>query len=264
MSASQYSFEKVDSNEPPLQKTKSFVLDRTLSKFPLKGVPLSGYRTGDSFYYTERIAGKSKFNTKVLVTGGILTFFLACIIFAVVFGANPQTFQTKSSTFNHNMVEVYYESPACLFVRNCTKNCDTLYLEHLTGCCWGCGIADICSFPVVVNWTDVVIYELRQRIWLFVSLDGHYFFQSGYAPIVGNVTGSAVIADGCFGEIGHAVLFVACLSDLNLENAGFEGFPASRCNSTFGVCGISGGALLKGLNVCQPDNTWIGNTYTTV
>jgi len=162
------------------------------------------------------------------------------------------------------MVQVVNPSPNCVYTRNCTKSCDTVYIEHLTGCCWGCGIADVCSFPVSVNWTNVVIYELRQRIWLFVSLDGHYFFQSGYAPIVTNNTGSDTIGDGCYGEIGHSVLLVACLSDQDLENKAYEGFPASRCNSTFGYCTVSGDALIDPLNVCQPDHTWIGNTYSTV
>jgi len=237
-------------------------LPRTYSKFALKGQPLSGYRTGDSFYYKEYKEQKVKLNTRAIVCVLLATFLLSCLIVAVLYGANPAPFTPPALTYDHTMVGVSLPTgPLCSFTRNCTKYCDTVYLEHLTGCCWGCGIADTCSFPVTVNWTDVLPKVGRLRVWLFVTLDGNFFFQSGNAPIVTNSSGSAIVGDGCFGEIGHPMILISCLSDQNLENLSYEGFPASHCYSTFGICATSGDALVDPLTSCLPDSQWLGNTY---
>jgi len=134
-------------------------------------------------------------------------------------------------------------------------------MEMFAVFCSGCGLKDVCNFPVTLNWTDVERYQLRQRVWLFASLDGHYFFQTGWAPIVENVTGSAVVNDGCFGEPGFPMVLVACLSDRNLQDSSFEGFPVKSCNSTWGLCVTSESALVDSLDVCLADGEWEGNTY---
>jgi hypothetical protein len=237
-------------------------LERTFSKFALKGQPLSGYRTGDSFYYKEFKEVKVKVNSRALVAVIITAFLLSCLIVAVLYGANTTTFVGTVTTYNHSMVNLLLPvGPTCSFSRNCTKTCDTIYLEHLTGCCWGCGIADTCSFPVIVNWTNVPEFAYRVRIFLFVTLDGTNFFQSGNGPIVVNSTGSAIVGDGCFGEIGHPMILVACLTSNDETDASYVGFPASHCISSFGICAVSGGAFIKSLSYCLPDNEWTGNTY---
>jgi len=237
-------------------------LERTYSKFALKGQPLSGYRTGDSFYYKEFKDEKIKINTRALACVIIVSFLLSCLIVAVLYGANPVPFTPAAVVYNHNMVNLELTvGPGCRYTRNCTTYCDTVYLEHLTGCCWGCGIADTCSFPVTVNWTNVEIGKARLRIWLFATLDGNFFFQSGYAPVVANTTGYGIVGDGCFGETGHPMILIACLSDLALDNFASEGFPAGHCLSTYGICTVSGGALVDPLTPCLPNSQWIANTY---
>jgi len=236
-------------------------LERTFSKFALKGQPLSGYRTGDSFYYKEFKEVKVKVNNRALFGVIGVAFLLSCLIVAVLYGANTTTFVGVQLTYNHSMVNVLLPvGPACTFTRNCTKTCDTITLEHLTGCCWGCGIADTCSFPVIVNWTSVPQFAYRVRVFLFVSLDGQTFFQSGNAPIVVNSTGYGIVGDGCFGEIGHPMILVACLTANDETDKSYSGFPASHCLSTFGICAVSGDAFITPLGQCNPtDNTWKGN-----
>jgi len=237
-------------------------LERTFSKFALKGKPLSGYRTGDSFYYKEYKEVKINVNSRALIAVVLTAFLLSCLIVAVLYGANTSTFVAAAVTYNHSMVNVLLPvGPVCGFARNCTKTCDTIYIEHLTGCCWGCGIADICSFPVIVNWTSIPQLGYRVRVFLFVSLDGTNFFQSGNAPIVVNSTGYGIVGDGCFGEIGHPMILVACLTANDETDQSYAGFPASHCMSSFGICTVSGDAFVKPLSYCLPDNEWVGNTY---
>jgi len=238
-------------------------LQRTTSKFALKGKPLSGYRTGDIFYYKEFREEKVKVNGRAIVCVILSILLMSCIIVAVLYGANPNLIPA-SPVYNHSFLNISLSAgPICRYTRNCTTYCDTVYLEHLTGCCWGCGIADTCSFPVTVMWSGVNALTARLRVWLFVTLDGNFFFQSGYAPIVVNNTGSSIIGDSCLGEVGHPLILVACLSEQNLENSATQGFPASSCLSSYGICAVTGDALVPPLTPCLADGTWAGNQYTT-
>eukprot|EP01118_Nematostelium_gracile_P015614 TRINITY_DN6291_c0_g1_i1.p1 TRINITY_DN6291_c0_g1~~TRINITY_DN6291_c0_g1_i1.p1 ORF type:complete len:277 (-),score=58.37 TRINITY_DN6291_c0_g1_i1:30-860(-) len=231
----------------------------------VRSTPLDGYRTQDSWYYKAEEHKKNHVNTRALGCGLFMLFILALVIIAVMWGSDSTKggTTTKKKDYNHDMVHVSIPGGVggCSFARECTKECTTVDIEHQIGCCTGCGLANTCSFPVQVNWNNVEQYELRQRIWLLVSLDGDYWFQSGWGALVSNTSGNATVTNGCFGEAGRPLIMVGCLSDLSLQDKGFLGFPDKQCNSTYGICTASNGILVNNLNPCQPDSTWIGNTY---
>lgn len=90
-----------------------------------------------------------------------------------------------------------------------------------------------------VTWGTIEPVPLRvsrQRIWLLVSLNGYEFYQTGWAPIITNDTGQAIVPNGCFSHSGQPVVIVACLSTKNLQDEIYIGFPVDLCESTYGIC----------------------------
>jgi hypothetical protein len=231
----------------------------------VRSTPLDGYRTQDSWYYKAEEHKKNHVNTRALGCGLFMLFVLALVIIAVMWGSDSTKGNgpKKPKTYDHDMIRVSLEEDIamCSFTRECTKECTSIEIEHQIGCCSGCGLPNTCSFPVQIGWNNVEQYELRQRAWLLVSLDGHYWFQSGYGALVSNSTGTANITNGCFGEAGRPLIVVGCLSDLELQDKSFDGFPDKQCNSTYGICTASNGILINNLDSCTPDSQWIGNTY---
>jgi len=222
--------------------------------------PLSGFKTNDIWYHKVTDVRPVRINTKVIGCGGIFILLTAGVIAAAVWGSDSQKNKTVK-IFTHDNVRVLPTTTKCGFKRNCTAECtENIILEHEIGCCSGCGLKNTCNFPVNISWYQVPLYDIRQRIWMFVTLDGHYFFHSGYAPFVTNATGWTIVGNGCFGDPGHAMVMVACLSDLNLQDLSFEGFPANSCNSTWGYCSASNGIYVENLGACK-GTQWEGNFF---
>lgn len=75
-----------------------------------------------------------------------------------------------------------------------------------------------------MSWENVTALGSSQRIWILASLDGHFFFQSGWVNFlhiffvnekkgayVANSSGSAIVTDGCFGNYNvnsYSFLFI--------------------------------------------------------
>jgi len=239
--------------------------------------PMAGHKTNDSWRAEDKASlhGRARYNRKVIWLG---------IIFVIVgVGAVLGLFskwlitqkKVEKGIYDHSMVEIFSNpDPKCFFDYVCQPNCN-FDLSREVGCCRGCPIGQLngqkpqkgvlnCNFNVTVSWTNVTELSQRQRIWLFVSVDGIYFFQTGYGPYLqdgGN--GSIVIPDGCYSFPNQQVLIVACLSALYLQDTTYLGFPAQKCNSTFGVCVSTNGVYAKSLDVCLPDGQWVGNNYIT-
>jgi len=222
--------------------------------------PLHGYKTNDTWWRKPDEEHHITINTKVLGCGSVLLLLLIGVIVAVVWGADTGKV-AAFVPFDHTKVRVSAPKTACTIARNCTSTCGSIAVEHALGCCSGCGIPQTCNFPVTMTWNNVPSLGGRQRIWLFVSLDGHYFFQSGFAPYITNTSGTYTIQDGCFGDPGFAIILVGCLTQLNLQDLAFEGFPAHRCNSTWGLCTATQGILVQNLDVACTSDQWKGNFY---
>jgi len=224
------------------------------------GSPLAGYKTNDIFWRKPDEEHQIRINTKVLGCGTLSVILLAGVIAAVVWGTGT-TKTVVHIDYDHSKVRVSTSKTLCSYARNCTPECDNIQAEHALGCCTGCGLPDTCSFSVNVSWYNVPALAGPQRVWLFATLDGHYFFQSGFAPYITNNTGSYTIQDGCFGQPGNPIILVACLTTKDLQDKSFEGFPDQRCNSTWGLCTASQNILIQPLQDYCIGTQWQGNFF---
>jgi len=235
------------------------IVERNQSGFVNVGdqVPLDGYKTNDIWYHRPAEEKEMRINTRVLGCGVFAILFFAGVITAVVWGADSKN-RTAALDYNHDRVRISVKSTTCSLKRNCSAECTNIQVEHLLGCCSGCGLATTCSFPVNVSWYNVKAIGKTQRVWIFASLDGHFWFQSGWGAYVTNTSGYSMVTNGCFGDPGYALILVACLSELNHQDKSFEGFPSHRCNSTWGICTSTQNVLIKPLDTCN-GALWYGN-----
>jgi len=96
-----------------------------------------------------------------------------------------------------------------------------------------------------------------------------YPFQGAF---VTNTSGTALVTNGCYGDPGYAIILVACLTENDLQDKTWEGFPAYSCNSTWGICTSTEDVLIQrklsqsfslidaALDACK-GNQWEGNFY---
>lgn len=201
-------------------------------------------------------------NSKVMVLAVVLVIILLAASCAVFLWPNERR------AFDHTRVSVQVDNTTCYGAWDC-DNCTTI--EQSRGCCRGCNPdvppLNACSFEVTMGYENVTSYSVPQRVWLFASLDGFNYYTTGYAPFVQTTntslpaSGSATITDGCFGGPDNQIILVACLSDRNLKDLNFAGFPATQCNSTHGICVNSNNVAVQDIHECNMGE-WIPNNHT--
>jgi len=81
---------------------------------------------------------------------------------------------------------------------------------------------------------------------------------SSLGAYVTNTSGSAIIGNGCYGDPGYAIILVACITELDMQDSSFYGFPSRRCNSSWGICTSTQNVLIQPLYVCN-QGSWLGN-----
>jgi len=186
----------------------------------------------------------------------------------------------------------------CQYERKCTSDTCSLIIERQEGCCLGCPsrldnpLDDNCNFNVTVGWFNITELTIRQRVYLFASLDGEHFYQTGFAPPVvqkddtfglipvlhGNATvlenttisfaNESVIPNACFSTANQEILLVGCLSPYALFDFSFKGFPAQYCTSFRGICYNTNNALISPMKGCvqvpgKDYFEWEGNRWET-
>jgi len=219
--------------------------------------PLDGYKTNDMWYHKPIDEKEFKINTRVLGGGVIGILLFTGVITAVVWGADSLN-NVPLPNYDHSRVRVTTTSTACNLMRNCSSVCTDIAVEHTLGCCTGCGLAETCNFPVNVSWYNVPALTTRQRVWLLASLDGTFWFQSGWGAFVTNTSGWAMVTNGCYGNPGYAIILAACLSQGNLQDLSWNGFPSRTCNSSWGICSSTQNVLIQPLSYCNGP-LWWGN-----
>jgi hypothetical protein len=224
----------------------------------------------------------------------IMILLLMWIVSLQDLGSNGVQFLPETPLYNHDMVSITLGSSGdkCQYVRSCLPYCESVEVEHQVGCCTGCGIPYNCNFNVTVHWKNVPAKKIPQFIWLLVTLDGSEFYQTGYAPAIGILqsldnsssisnnskidpsgtnsivnssatsNGEAVISDACFSTADQVIAIVACMSTSYMQDATFDGFPASECISSWGLCVATNNVFQDLPDFCS-DEQWIGNSYTS-
>jgi len=260
---------------------------------------LTSYKTNDIFYFGKDDRPKIGRVNKRVVGCGLFILLLMSAIIATIFILVPSTNSEEDVKFDHNMVYVRLslKNPGvCQYTRACLPDCPRT-IERQTGCCIGCPerlvdpLDDNCNFNVSVGWQNIKALDLRQRIYLFASLDGNTFFQTGYAPPVVtkkaeynlvvdpnnpvapdgtpnllkelvNLPNESTVPNTCLSTANQQVILVACLSQYDLFDKAFSGFPGTYCNSFNGSCINTNNAVVKDMDVCK-NGLWQGNKYNS-
>jgi len=259
-----------------------------------KDTLLTSYKTNDIFYFNKDDRPKIGRVNKRVVGCGLFILLIICAIIATIFVLVPSTDSTDDVDFDHDMVYVRLgkKTPGvCQYARTCLKDCGRT-IERQQGCCLGCPtrqddpLDDNCNFNVSVGWNNVKALDLRQRVYLFASLDGNTFYQTGFAPpvvkkgaeyvVVENTNivlpngsyplvkeivndpNESTVPNACFSTANQQVIVVACLSEYDLFDMAFDGFPGLWCNSFNGSCFNTNNAIVKDLDVCEK-GLWTGN-----
>jgi hypothetical protein len=252
---------------------------------------LTDYKTNDLFYYGFSEKRKLSRINKRVVGCGIFLLIIIMAIIAAIFALIPSSSTTANKIFDHSKVYVTLSGPKpgiCQYVRKCEEGCN-VYIEQQLGCCVGCAklqtdpLDNDCNFNVTVGWFNVTAMSIRQRVYLFVSIDGQSWYQSGFAPPAISASelynselnntktipvnqsipqDFAIIPDGCFSVANQQIVLAACLSQYDLYDFSFSGFPAAYCNSFKGICVNTNDAIIKNTKYCV-DGNWIGNNITS-
>jgi hypothetical protein len=189
----------------------------------------------------------------------------------------------------------------CQYERKCPDIC-VRTIERQEGCCIGCPVRqedpldDNCNFNVTVGFKNITELDIRQRIYMFASLDGKTFFQTGFAPPVVkkediwtvivkedtdpldpsttvktkynetlSYANETVIPNACFSTANQPILLLACLSPYNLFDFSCKGVPAAYCTSFRGICYNTNNALLSPMEGCVETGLgyyeWEGNRW---
>ncbi len=212
---------------------------------PLSKVLLEDYYNNDLWNYQGPPETRfAKPNLKILACGiAVLLVMLTCVVLIFFF-----SFEEKVLNYDHNMVSI--ENPQdtnCELGQTCPTGCTPAVDEEI-GCCIGCGLETDCNIrPLTVEWTDVPITESQQRIYLLVTTDCSFYYQTGFGPFLETTeSGIAEINNACLSQPDKQIVIIACLSSMNLHDRTFNGFPVDYCNSTRGICVATNDVYQKG------------------
>lgn len=243
------------------------------SLFP---IDFNSIKSNDSWHVPPGSTKPSERNCRIPICATGIILVLLLVTLGLFFTLQRLTKVNEDELFDHSRVRIgpflYDNGTDCAFEYKCLPGC-TLELSREVGCCVGCPIGQAnrdqveppnCSFNVTVTWANVERLPWRQRIWLFTTIDGKYYYQTGFAPWIENSSnGSSIVPDGCFSRPYQQIALIACLSSEDLQDKSYKGFPVNKCNSTWGLCVATNGIYQDPLDVCTDEGEWEGNFFIT-